>query len=127
MVLLDTAPLLWYYEDSRRLSQPARTAIEDTANQKFVSAASYWEIAIKTGKRALALKEPFVDFIQHAIHDNGFEILPIMPSHAELVRTLAFFHKDPFDRILVAQAIVEGMKLVSPVQELDQYGVERVW
>jgi PIN domain nuclease of toxin-antitoxin system len=102
-LLLDTHTLLWFYLDDPQLSAPAKAAIVNPLNTTLVSAASYWEIAIKVSIGKYALKEPFDDFIQHAILDKGFGVLPIEPKHAATVATLPFHHKDPFDRLLIAR------------------------
>lgn len=126
-LLLDTATLLWSYLQKSRLSAAASKAILDESNEIYVSAASYWEIAIKVSIGKLSLADPISEFVRIAVDENGYSILPILPAHAERVISLAFHHKDPFDRILVAQALVEGMALVSPDQTLDRYGVNRLW
>ena len=110
-----------------RLSQAALAAIIDPANSKSVSPASYWEIAIKVSIGKYALNEPYEDFIRHAIFDNGFDILDIEPRHTAALITLPFHHKDPFDRLLIAQTLVEGIRIVSVNAILDQYGVSRIW
>ena len=126
-VLLDTHALLWAYWGDPQMSTEAVRLISDPANRVLVSPASHWEIAIemKTGK--LTLRESFVEFVRHAVFDNGFEILPIEPNHTALVSHLPFHHKDPFDRLLVAQALAEGVPLVSADTAIDAYGVVRLW
>jgi PIN domain nuclease of toxin-antitoxin system len=94
---------------------------------KFVSPASYWELAIKVGLGKYTLTESYEDFIQHAIFDNGFLILPIEPRHTALLISLPLHHKDPFDRLMVAQAMVEGIPLVSADPALDSYPITRLW
>jgi PIN domain nuclease of toxin-antitoxin system len=128
-MLLDTHTILWFYLGDTRLSQPARTAIEDAAHTKLVSPASYWELAIKVSLGKFILMESYDQFIQHAIFDNGFLVLPIEPRHTAQVATLSFLsdHKDPFDRLLVAQAIVEGITIVSGDEALSQYPITRLW
>jgi PIN domain nuclease of toxin-antitoxin system len=126
-LLLDTQALLWFYLGDPQLSPAAQAAIVDPDNTKSVSPASFWEIAIKLSIGKYALKEPYDDFIQHAIHDNGFDILAIEPRHTAALVTLPFDHKDPFDRLLAAQAIVEGIGIVSSDAILDKYGVRRIW
>jgi PIN domain nuclease of toxin-antitoxin system len=126
-VLLDTHALLWYYLDDPQLSLPARAAIEDPANQVFVSPASHWEIAIKLSIRKYHLQVPFPVFIQEAIDDNGFTILPIDPRHTAELVTLPFHHRDPFDRLLITQAIVEDMPILSTDQIFDAYPIRRIW
>jgi PIN domain nuclease of toxin-antitoxin system len=126
-LLLDTHALLWFYLGDPRLSGPAEAAILDPSTLKLVSPASYWEIAIKIGSRKYALRVPYEDFIREAIFDNGFEILPIEPRHTAALITMPHHHKDPFDRLLIAQATVEGMPIISADTALDPYGVTRIW
>ncbi len=126
-LLIDTHALLWVYWDDPQLSASSANLITDPNNRVFVSPASYWEIAIKIKTAKLVLRESFLDFVQRAIFDNGFAILPIEPRHAAIVTTLPFFHRDPFDRLLIAQSLVEGMPLVSADVAADPYGVQRMW
>lgn len=126
-ILLDTHTLLWYYLGDSQLSTTARTHIDDPANMKLVSPASYWELAIKISLGKYTLTESYDDFIQHAVFDNGFGILPIEPRHTAKLISLPFHHKDPFDRMMVAQGLAEGMPLVSNDAILDQYFITRIW
>jgi PIN domain nuclease of toxin-antitoxin system len=126
-LLLDTHVLVWYYLDDPHLSTAARLLIEDGANTKVISPASYWEFAIKIGLGKYTLSESYEDFIQHAILDNGFPILPVEPRHTAVLVTLPLHHKDPFDRLMIAQAIVEGIPLVSADTHLDPYPITRLW
>lgn len=126
-LLIDSHALIWGYFDPARLSPTARTALTNSSNRVFVSAASFWEIAIKISIRKLNLAEPFPDFVQHAIFDNGFTILPIEPRHAAELVALPFHHRDPFDRMIVAQSIVENTAVLSADGALDQYPVRRIW
>lgn len=126
-VLLDTHTIIWYYDGDTKLSAHARSQIDDPSNTKFVSPASYWEIAIKLGNGKLSLTEPYPDFVQHAILDNGFSILPIEFRHTSELVTLPKHHGDPFDRLLVAQAIVESLPVISIDPKLDPYPIRRIW
>ena len=126
-LLLDTHTLLWFALNDPSLSGTAMNLILDPAHEKFVSPASHWEIAIKisVGKYALAL--PFEDFFRAAIDDNGFRHLPVETRHTAALTTLPYHHRDPFDRLMVAQAMVEGIPLVSADAVLDQYPITRLW
>ncbi len=126
-ILLDTHPLLWNYWGDAQMSAAAIRPITDPANTVLVSPANHWEIAIKMKTGKLILREPFPEFIRHAIVDNGFGILPIEPEHTAIVATMPFHHRDPFDRMLVAQALAEGIPLLSADAVLDAYGVLRLW
>ncbi len=126
-VLLDTHVLIWHYETNSKMSAAALALIADPASEKLVSPASDWEIASKLGSGKYLFAEPFTDFVQHAVTDNGFAILPIQPRHCEPLTSLARHHTDPFDRMLIAQAMVEGVSIVSADAALDAYPVTRLW
>jgi PIN domain nuclease of toxin-antitoxin system len=126
-VMLDTHAFLWFVLDDRQLSAPAKTLIEDPNSDVFVSPASFWEIAIKVRLGKLDLHASYDDFIYRGITGNGFVILPIEPKHTSVLTTLPMHHKDPFDRLLVVQAKVENMAIVSADEALDAYGVRRAW
>lgn len=125
--LLDTHTLLWHYLDDPKLSAQARAVVTDPANRMFVSPASHWEVAIKVSTGKYTLTVPFAQFVQEAIFDNGFDILPIEPRHTELVSRLPRHHNDPFDRLLIAQALADGLAVVSVDPAFDPYGVRRLW
>lgn len=125
--LLDSHTLLWFYLDAPELSSSARNAITDLSSNHFVSAATIWEIAIKLSIGKLKLHESFEEFTQHSIYDNGFVLLDLTPNHAAALVHLPHHHRDPFDRMLVAQAIVEDVTLISADKALDAYPIQRVW
>src|SRR5258707_987577 len=118
-LLLDTHTFLWFVLNDPQLSVPARARIEDPANDILISPASYWEIAIKVRSRKLDLFAQYDDFMHRGIVGNAFEILHIEPKHTSLLTTLPLHHKDPFDRLMVAQALVEGTPIVSIDGALD--------
>jgi len=126
-LLLDTHAFLWFIAGSPNLGVGARTLIEDTAHEKFVSAASLWEMAIKISIGKLSLSAPFDMLIPQQLSLNGFELLHLEISHAAMVAGLPFHHRDPFDRLLIAQATVEGMSIVSVDSAFDAYSVTRLW
>lgn len=118
-LLLDTHALLWALEDSPELGKNARNAVIDRRNEVFVSAANVWEITIK---RSLGkLRGP--DNLSTAVEDMGFAQLPITLFHAELAGNLPLHHKDPFDRMLIAQAQAEGLIIVTKDDNIPRYGV----
>ena len=121
-VLLDTHVVLWWVDDDRRLGREARRAIA-TADFVWVSAASGWEVATKVAKRHLRLSEP----LQVTVSADSFTELPFTLRHAAELQRLPFHHRDPFDRILVAQARVEGATIVSHDRDLEPYGVPMIW
>jgi PIN domain nuclease of toxin-antitoxin system len=125
--LLDSHSLLWYTLDDPQLSGTAKALILDPANEILISPASYWEIAIKISIGKLVWHQPYEDFIDACLNKYGFTILPIDPKHTARVIGLPFHHKDPFDRLLVAQALVESIPIISNDTALDAYGITRLW
>lgn len=128
-LLLDTHAMYWYVEGDPKLSSTAQTLIQDTTNEVLISPASYWEIAIKVSIGKWTLNRPYEEFIDLGLKQYGFQVLPILPAHTARLIGLASppNHKDPFDRLIVAQAIVEGIPLVSVDPTLDAYPIERLW
>lgn len=128
-LLLDTHALYWYVEGDQKLSSTAQTLIQDAANEVLISPASYWEIAIKVSLGKWVLNRPYEEFIDMGLTQYGFHVLPILPDHTAKLIGLTFpkNHKDPFDRLLVAQAMTENIPLVSADPQLDAYGVQRLW
>jgi PIN domain nuclease of toxin-antitoxin system len=126
-LLLDTHAFLWFIAGSERLSATARELIEESANQPFLSAASRWEMAIKLSLDRLHLGHPFEDLIPEQMRLNGIQHLGIELEHVTPVTTLPFHHRDPFDRLLVAQAMVEQMPIVSADPAFDAYPIQRLW
>jgi len=125
-LLLDTHAFLWWLEGSAELSAKARQAIQGDTNSVFVSAATVWEIAIKQQIGKLEQPEEMID-LGELIESRGFSPLPISVAHAQAAGALPGPHRDPFDRMLIAQAIAEGMALVSNEKRFDAYGVKRLW
>jgi PIN domain nuclease of toxin-antitoxin system len=126
-LLLDTHALLWFLNNDTQLSPTAKTVIENSANCKLVSMATCWEIAIKVGLKKLNLGEPATTFLPRELAINAFELLQIELSHVTFVESLPQYHKDPFDRLLIAQAQLDGLTIVSADTILDQYGITRLW
>ena len=126
-LLLDTHAFLWFILDEPQLSAAADALISDPANDIEVSPASYWEIAIKIRLGKYSLPEPFDVFIEREISANRFGILSIEPKHAAALCSMPFHHRDPFDRLIIAQAMVEGIGVVSSDAAFDPYGVTRLW
>jgi len=126
-LLLDTHAFLWFVLNDAKLSSTARGVISDPLNAVAISPASYWELAIKVSLGKYQLSAPFQLFMEQQIAVNRFEILHILVSHAAALTTLPLHHRDPFDRLLVAQAIAEQIPLVSGDAALDAYGIQRLW
>lgn len=126
-LILDTHSFLWVVLNDPQLSAAARVAISDPNNDVLVRPATYWEIAIKVSTGKYTLTTPYQHFIEHNIAVNDFEVLPIEVRQTALVVTLPFHHRDPFDRLLIAQALAEDITLVSNEALFDAYGVRRLW
>ncbi len=126
-LLLDTHAFLWWIGDDRRLSGPAREAIAEPGNEVWFSVASAWEIAIKVGLGRFEIEAPLGRFLEEQTRRNGFRILPVLLGHATSVEALPAHHRDPFDRLLVAQSIAEKMTLVSGDRVLRKYGLRVLW
>jgi PIN domain nuclease of toxin-antitoxin system len=126
-LLVDAHSLIWAVDAPARLSAAALAAVADPANDRVVSAATVWEIAIKVGLGKLTLSQPFRPWMDKALLDLRATLLPITVAYADAQAALPHHHGDPFDRMLVAQAIVEGVAIVSADQQLDAYGVTRIW
>lgn len=125
--LLDTHSFLWFITNDPRLSATARALIADPANEILVSPASYWEIAIKISLGKYPLSVPYEQFIKQGIEGNAFEVLPIEPRHTAALTTLPFHHRDPFDRLLIAQAMVEQVAVISNDSAFEAYPVRCLW
>ena len=125
-LLLDTHVFLWFLLDDPKLRVSTRNLIGDPKNDIEVSPATYWEIAIKIALRKYVLPEPFEVFMEREIAFNDFHILPIAVKHVAALTTMPFYHRDPFDRLLVAQATVEQIPSVSDDIVFDAYPVTRL-
>lgn len=126
-VLLDTHAFVWWVADSRRLSELARDAIRNEANAIVVSAVSAWEIATKHRLGRLPEADRLAGDIRGAIAGQGFAELPVSVTDAERAGRLPGPHRDPFDRMLIAQALAHDFALVSNEKAFDRYGVRRLW
>ena len=126
-LLLDTHALIWYALDDPQLSGTAQALILDPMNEILISPASYWEIAIKVSMGKLPLHQPYEDFMDVCLKRYKFVILPIETRHTAALVAMPFHHKDPFDRLLIAQAMVERIPIVSVDGAFDPYSVTRLW
>jgi PIN domain nuclease of toxin-antitoxin system len=125
-LLLDTHAFLWFIDDSPALSVRGKTLLE-AENELFLSVASLWEIAIKLRLGKLSIAIPTEALMTEHVTANNIELLPISVPHLIEVSTLALHHRDPFDRLIVAQASVEQMPVVSADPAFDSYPIERLW
>jgi PIN domain nuclease of toxin-antitoxin system len=126
-LLLDTHAFLWLVEGSPNLSAAARAVLADPANDVYLSAASVWELAIKVGNKKLTLSDTLDVFVPKWTAAYQLDALPVRFIHVYGVLGLPAHHKDPFDRLLVAQAMVEGMRLLTSDSKFAPYGVPIVW
>lgn len=126
-VLLDTHVVLWWLEGGGKISRAARTILQDPATRVLVSAASAWEIAIKYKAGKLEAASTLISRFETAIEEEHFIALPISVRHAIQAGMLQGTHKDPFDRMLIAQARAEDVPVVSTDKCFDKYAVRRIW
>ena len=125
--LVDTHAFLWFITDDPRLSPPAKGLMESAENELILSPASHWELAIKLSTGKLKLTESFSVLVHREIAINGFSILPIQVDHTAVLTSLPYHHRDPFDRMLIAQAIVEQLPIITVDAQFDAYGITRAW
>lgn len=126
-LLVDAHTFIWAVDDPSKLGPQAATALQDPGNDLLLSAGTIWEIAIKVGLGKLSLSMPYRQRMNQAITDLGMTVLPITVEYADVQGNLPKYHGDPFDRLLVAQAQVENMALVSADPGFDPYGINRLW
>ena len=126
-VLIDTHALLWLFTDDPRLSRRAKEIFLDTKNKLHVSIVSLWEIAIKASLKKIVLKDRWFPLLQTHLHENGISWLPLTPEHCHQVSLLPFHHRDPFDRMLISQAITEEMKFLTCDHQIKDYGIDCLW
>jgi PIN domain nuclease of toxin-antitoxin system len=125
-LLLDTHVLIWFLNGDQRLSSKVRDSIEDINNTKIVSIASIWEIAIKISLGKFRFPQGFKRFLE-IVEENGFVILPISFDHTLVISTLEFIHRDPFDRILIAQCKSENFTFVTHDEFIKKYNIDTIW
>ena len=125
-LLLDTHTFIWFFNGDEQLSLKARRLIEESKNEKFISVASLWEVAIKIGLEKLFFDGNTSEVVE-LLEQNGFRILPISVDHIVIYESLNFVHRDPFDRILVAQAVIEDMTIITKDENIPKYDIKTVW
>jgi PIN domain nuclease of toxin-antitoxin system len=125
--LLDAHAILWWGDDDSRLSGPARRVLADGTSQLFVSVASIWEIAIKSQKGDLTLPADVEAFIEDRLHRNRWVPLSVDQRHVIRAAALPMIHRDPFDRMLVAQSQIEDMPIITVDPAITRYDVETIW
>ena len=126
-LLLDTHVWIWWLTDPDRLSRPADSALSDPDNQLYLSPVSTWELMVKSAAGRVTVAGSVEALVDEAITASGVHPLPIEHSHALLLRQLPAHHRDPFDRMLVAQAQLDGLTLVTADRQLSAYDIETLW
>ena len=126
-LLIDTHALIWAVEQPSKLSATAGSALRDPGNELLLSAGTMWEISIKVGLKKLHLSRPYRVWIEDVMVNLDIALLPITVNHADAQAALPMHHRDPFDRLLAAQARVDQVPLVSADAKLDPFGIVRVW
>ena len=126
-LLLDTHAFLWFIAGDTQLNGYARHLIEEPGNERYLSVASVWEITIKSSLGRLTIPTPPSTLIREHTWANAIDLLAITPEHLDTLHNLPYHHKDPFDRLLIAQAIQEGLVLVTKDQAFDAYNVQVAW
>lgn len=126
-LLLDTHIFIWYVMDIRKISARVRTLIDDEDNDILLSTASIWEMAIKHSSGKLSFGLPFRIFIEQQLSLNSIELLSINLDHIDVIAALPFHHRDPFDRLLITQSMVERIPILSADSAFDAYPVTRLW
>ena len=125
--LLDTHSFLWFIGGNDQLSSQARTLIEDEDNNRLLSVASLWEMAIKVSMGKLEVPLPITRLVRQHVTGNDIEMLSIEPEHLDQQRTMPFHHRDPFDRLILAQAIAEELPVISRDDAFSDYPVRVRW
>lgn len=126
IVILDTHALIWWHGNAKLLSQAAATAINDPQNRVYISVDSVWEIVIKQQLGMLNLSASVGDLVKQQL-DNGLSILDVKLDHSLALEQLPVLHKDPFDRLLIAQTIIENASLISKDPAIQQYSIPTIW
>lgn len=126
-VLIDTHVFIWYVQNSEKLIDSATRLINDGRNEILFSTASIWEMAIKQSTGKLNLSNPYASFIKDQMKLNDIDLLPITIEHLEIVASLPFHHRDPFDRLLISQVLVENISILSVDIAFDAYPIKRIW
>ena len=125
--LLDTHALLWIITDDAKLSKAAKNIYLDAGNTIFISMASLWELAIKSSLGKISLEKTLEDFTEEHIRGNDINILDIHLTHIIRIEQLPFHHRDPFDRLIIAQAIEDKLTIIGNDAAFDSYNIKRIW
>jgi PIN domain nuclease of toxin-antitoxin system len=125
--LLDTHTFIWVIQDLKQISEEAQKRLTEPDVKLYLSLASIWEISIKVSTGKLNLQEPLGEFLREQLVLNVIDVLPITFEHVTKVRELPFHHRDPFDRLIIAQSILENLPVIGKDEWFDRYGLTRYW
>jgi PIN domain nuclease of toxin-antitoxin system len=125
--LLDTGTFLWFISGSSRISQRVKTIISEIDNEILLSIASLWEIAIKVSLEKLEISMPFEHLISRQLRNNEIKLLPVESNHLKELIKLPFYHRDPFDRLIISQSIVENLPVLTCDRIFNAYPIEKLW
>lgn len=126
-ILIDTQAIIWFAENNNQLSKTARAAIEDIENTCYISMASFWEMSIKINLGKLTVNGLTLSEFMDEVAENDFKTLDIQRPHILENERLPLYHRDPFDRLIIAQAIADNMTIVSSDDAFDAYPITRIW
>lgn len=126
-LLLDTHTFLWFIDGNPKLHAHTREKIEELTNERLLSIASLWEMSIKNSLGKLTVPLPFTKLTSEHIYGNSIKMLHIVPEHLDVLRTLPFHHRDPFDRLIIAQGLSEDITILSREVIFDDYQAKRFW
>lgn len=126
-LLLDTHTFLWFIEGNPNLSDAARNLIEEQENQRFLSVGSLWEMSIKASINKLELGITFTELVKRQVYGNAIELLEIQPEHLDELAKLPFYHKDPFDRLIIAQSLAEDIPVITRDSAFESYPITVLW
>lgn len=124
--LLDTHALIWFLNGEEHLSEKSKKVIENPENSLFISIATIWELAIKISLGKFKFEQGFKKFLE-LIEENGFEVIPISLEHALRLSTLEFLHRDPFDRLIVVQAMTDNLTVITKDEYMEKYSISTLW
>lgn len=124
--LLDTHALIWFLNGEEHLSEKSKKVIENPENSLFISIATIWELAIKISLGKFKFDQGFKQFLE-LIEENGFEVIPISLEHALRLSTLEFLHRDPFDRLIVVQAMTDNLTVITRDEYMEKYSISTLW
>ena len=125
--MLDTHAFLWFIAGDNRLDAHAKALIEERRNERLLSVGSLWEISIKASLDRIVIRRPFTEFVSEQVDGNDIRLLPILPDHLDKQISLPFHHRDPFDRLIISQSLVERIPVITRDQAFSLYPVDTIW